>query len=42
MRIAVVGVGDFGSRLAARLIRAGHDVTLIARGKTLERLHDVV
>ena len=39
MRIAVVGIGDFGSRLAARLIRAGHDVTLIARGKTLERLH---
>jgi 2-dehydropantoate 2-reductase len=38
MRIAVVGVGDFGSRLAARLIHAGHDVTLIARGKTLERL----
>lgn len=38
MRIAVVGVGDYGSRLAARLIHAGHDVTLIARGKTLERL----
>jgi 2-dehydropantoate 2-reductase len=33
-----VGVGDYGSRLAARLIYAGHDVTLIARGKTLERL----
>lgn len=38
MRIAVVGVGDYGSRLAARLIHAGQDVTLIARGKTLERL----
>lgn len=38
MRIAVVGVGDYGSRFAARLIHAGHDVTLIARGKTLERL----
>jgi len=38
MRIAVVGVGNYGSRLAARLIQAGQDVTLIARGKTLERL----
>ena len=33
-----MGVGDYGSRLAARLIKAGQDVTLIARGKTLERL----
>jgi 2-dehydropantoate 2-reductase len=39
MRIAVGGVGDYGSRLAARLIHAGQDMTLIARGKTLERLH---
>jgi len=38
MHIAVVGVGDYGSRLAARLIHAGQDVTLNARGKTLERL----
>ena len=38
MRIAVVGVGDYGSRIAAQLITAGEDVTLIARGKTLERL----
>jgi 2-dehydropantoate 2-reductase len=38
MRIAVVGVGDYGSRFAAWLIQAGQDVTLIARGKTLERL----
>ena len=38
MRIAVVGVGDYGSRFAAWLIRAGQDVTLIARGRTLERL----
>src|ERR671931_1880595 len=38
MRIAVVGVGDYGSRFAARLIQAGQDVTLIARGKTLQRL----
>ena len=38
MRIAIVGVGDYGSRLAARLITSGEDVTLIARGQTLERL----
>ena len=38
MRIAVVGVGDYGSRFAAWLINSGQDVTLIARGKTLERL----
>jgi 2-dehydropantoate 2-reductase len=39
MRIAVVGVGDYGSRFAAWLIHSGQDVTLIARGKTLERLN---
>jgi len=38
MRIAVVGVGDQGARLAARLITSGEDVILIARGKTLQRL----
>jgi 2-dehydropantoate 2-reductase len=38
MRFAVVGVGDYGSRYAARLIASGEDVTLIARGRTLERL----
>lgn len=38
MRIAVVGVGDYGSRFAAQLIASGEDVTLIARGKTLQRL----
>lgn len=38
MRIAIVGVGDYGSRFAAQLIASGEDVTLIARGKTLERL----
>ena len=38
MRIAIVGVGDYGSRGAAWLIQSGQDVTLIARGKTLERL----
>ncbi len=38
MRIAIVGVGDYGSRFAAWLIHSGQDVTLIARGKTLEQL----
>jgi 2-dehydropantoate 2-reductase len=38
MRIAVMGVGDYGSRFAAWLINSGQDVTLIARGNTLERL----
>ena len=38
MRLAIVGVGNYGSRFAARLIQAGQDVTLIARGRTLERL----
>ena len=38
MRIAILGVGDYGSRFAAQLMEAGEDVTLIARGKTLERL----
>ena len=38
MRIAIVGIGDYGSRFAARLIASGEEVTLIARGETLERL----
>ena len=38
MRIAVVGVGDYGSRFAAWLIQSGQDVILIARGNTLKRL----
>jgi 2-dehydropantoate 2-reductase len=38
MRLAIVGVGNYGSRFAAWLIQSGQDVTLIARGKTLERL----
>lgn len=38
MRIAIVGIGDYGSRYGTRLTASGADVTLIARGKTLERL----
>src|SRR5215510_947139 len=38
MRFAIVGVGNYGARFAARLMQARQDVTLIARGRTLERL----
>lgn len=38
MRLAIVGIGDYGSRYGTRLTASGADVTLIARGKTLERL----
>jgi 2-dehydropantoate 2-reductase len=31
-------VGDYGLRFAAWLLQSGQDVTLITRGKTLERL----
>ena len=36
--IAVVGVGGVGGAFGARLAKAGHDVTFIARGETLEAL----
>lgn len=35
MRICIVGVGAIGGYLGARLIQAGQQVTLIARGQTL-------
>ena len=38
MRIAVVGVGAVGGLIAARLARAGHDVSALARGETLARI----
>lgn len=38
MRIAVVGAGAVGGVFGARLAAAGHDVTFIARGATLEVL----
>ena len=38
MNIAVIGVGAIGGWLAARLALAGHEVTCVARGETLEAL----
>jgi 2-dehydropantoate 2-reductase len=38
MRIAVVGAGAVGGVFGARLATAGHDVTFLARGTTLEVL----
>lgn len=38
MKIAVVGPGGIGSTFAFNLARAGHEVTVVARGKRLEQL----
>mgnify|MGYP001554500509 CR=1 FL=1 len=38
LKIAVVGPGAIGSAFAYRLARAGHDVTVVGRGKRLEEL----
>ncbi len=38
MRIAIVGPGAIGSTYAYKLSRAGHEVTVIARGERLARL----
>lgn len=38
MRIAVVGAGAVGGVFGARLAAAGHEVTFVARGATLEAL----
>ena len=40
MRIGVVGLGAVGGLLAARLARAGHSVSALARGETLERVRE--
>ncbi len=39
-RIAIIGVGGVGGYFGARLVQAGLDVTLVARGQTLEALHE--
>ncbi len=38
MHVAIFGTGSIGSAFAFHLARAGHDVTVIARGKRLEQL----
>jgi 2-dehydropantoate 2-reductase len=38
MRIAVIGAGALGCAIAAALLEARHDVTLLARGRRLEHL----
>jgi 2-dehydropantoate 2-reductase len=38
MRVTVVGLGAVGGLVAARLARAGHQVSGVARGATLERV----
>jgi 2-dehydropantoate 2-reductase len=41
MQIAIIGPGEIGSTFAFQLSRAGHDVTVVARGGRLEQLrHD--
>src|SRR5689334_6721926 len=40
MRFLIVGAGALGSILAAHLLRAGHDVTLLARGKRAAALRN--
>ncbi|WP_433932344.1 ketopantoate reductase family protein [Sorangium cellulosum] len=38
MKIVIVGPGGIGSTFAFQLARAGHEVTVVARGKRLEQL----
>ncbi|MFI6172452.1 ketopantoate reductase family protein [Nocardia sp. NPDC051052] len=40
LRVAVIGPGGIGSAFAFHLSRAGHDVTVIARGTRLQHLRD--
>lgn len=40
MKALVYGAGVIGSIFAAKLILAGHDVTVLARGKRLEEIRD--
>lgn len=40
MNVAIIGSGRIGSAFAFHLARAGHDVTLVARGNRLEALRE--
>ncbi len=39
MKLLILGAGALGSLMADELLRAGHEVTLLARGKRFEELH---
>jgi 2-dehydropantoate 2-reductase len=39
MKIGIIGPGGIGSTFAFQLSKAGHDVTVVARGKRLEQLY---
>ncbi|MEO6897640.1 MAG: 2-dehydropantoate 2-reductase [Caldimonas sp.] len=40
MKVAIVGLGAVGGLIAARLARAGHEVSALARGATLARVRE--
>src|SRR5450830_1290294 len=40
MKIAIYGLGAIGGLIAARLVQAGHDVSAVARGATLQALRE--
>jgi len=40
MKIAIYGLGAIGGLIAARLAQAGHDVSAVARGATLQALRE--
>ena len=40
MKICIYGAGAVGGLMAAWLARAGHDVSLVARGRQLEAIHE--
>ena len=40
MKVCVVGLGAVGGLLANRLAQAGHEVSALARGRTLERVRE--
>ena len=38
MRIGIIGAGAVGTYFGASLVKAGHEVTVLARGEALDRL----
>jgi 2-dehydropantoate 2-reductase len=39
MKVCVVGAGAIGGMMAAKLSRAGHEMSVIARGAHLDAIH---